>query len=92
MKQVVLLLTLLTSVASAKPTRRAPARAEADAYQEEMEKRGLVDKNLATPARLADEVRAADDELTAGRPAIAAARLYAIVDGPRFKDFSDSED
>jgi len=92
MKQLALMLTLLTSVASAKPARRAPVRAEADAYQEEMEKRGLVDKTVATPARLADEVRAADDELTAGRPAIAAARLYAIVDGPRFKDFADSED
>ena len=41
---------------------------------------------------LADEVRRADDELVAGQPAAAAARLYAIVEGPRYQDFSDTDD
>ena len=70
----------------------AKARPEAAAYLEELERRGLVDKSLATPERLAAEVRAADDELVAGNAALAAARLYGIVEGPRFSDFSDSED
>ena len=57
-----------------------------------MERRGLVDKTAVTPKMLADEVRRADDELVAGQPAAAAARLYAIVEGPRYQDFSDSDD
>ncbi len=57
-----------------------------------MERRGLVDKTAVTPRSLADEVRRADDELVAGQPAAAAARLYAIVEGPRYQDFSDTED
>ena len=44
------------------------------------------------PQEVADEVRRADDELVAGQPAAAAARLYAIVEGPRYQDFSDTED
>src|SRR4051812_24347905 len=90
-------LALAVGTAEAKPRRAEPSRsgkprAEAAAYLDELEKRGLVDKTLATPKRLADEVRAADDDLVAGRTALAAARLYAIVEGPRFADFSDSED
>ena len=37
-------------------------------------------------------MQAADDELVAGNAALAAARLYAIVEGPRYQDLSDSED
>jgi TolA-binding protein len=93
MKQVALMLTLLTSAAWARPTRHAtPRKPDANQYQEEMERRGLYDKSLATPERLADEVRAADDELTTGRPEVAAARLFNIVDGPRFRDLADSDD
>ena len=76
--------------AFAKP--QAKGRPEAGAYLEEMEKRGLVDKTLGTPQRLAAEVQAADDELVAGNAALAAARLYAIVEGPRYQDLSDSEE
>jgi len=76
----------VSSTALAKP---AP---EAGAYLQEMERRGLVDKTAATPKMLAEEVRKADDELVAGQPAAAAARLYAIVEGPRYQDFSDSDD
>ena len=65
---------------------------EAAAYLQEMERRGLVDKTAVTPEMLAAEVRAADDELVAGQPAAAAARLYAIVEGPRYQDFSDTDD
>jgi hypothetical protein len=79
-------LLLLTATAYAKPP------PEAAAYLGELERRGLVDKGEGTPARLAAEVRAADDELTAGRPAQAAARLYAIVEAPRFADLSESDD
>jgi len=77
---------LVAAPAWAKP---AP---EAGAYLTEMERRGLVDKTAVTPKMLADEVRRADDELVAGQPAAAAARLYAIVEGPRYQDFSDSDD
>jgi hypothetical protein len=65
---------------------------EAAAYLQEMEKRGLIDKTAVTPAMLAAEVRRADDELVVGQTASAAARLYAIVEGPRYQDFADSED
>src|SRR5207302_1722819 len=65
---------------------------EAGAYLQEMERRGLVDKTAVTPQLLADEVRRADDELVAGQNTVAAARLYAIVEGPRYQDFSDTED
>ncbi|HEX4459506.1 MAG TPA: hypothetical protein VIA18_16110 [Polyangia bacterium] len=65
---------------------------EAAAYLQELEARGLVDKTVVTPAMLAAEVRRADDELVAGQPEAAAARLYAIVEGPRYQDFSDSSD
>src|SRR5581483_10127745 len=76
--------------AAAKPNARPPT--EASGYLDELEKRGLVDKGLGTPERLAAEVRAADDDLVAGRPAIAAARLYAIVEGPRWQDLSETDD
>lgn len=65
---------------------------EAGAYLQEMERRGLIDRTAATPAMLAAEVREADDELVAGQVAAAAARLYAVVEGPRYQDFSDSPD
>src|SRR5260370_22558635 len=65
---------------------------EANAYLNEMEKLGLVDKTAVTPTKLADEVRAADDELVAGQAAAAAARLYAVVEGPRYQDYADSDD
>jgi hypothetical protein len=71
---------------------QADRKPEASAYQQELEKRGLVDKTLGTPERLAAEVRAADDELVAGRPAAAAARLWAIVEGPRWSDLADTDD
>jgi len=87
MKRALLLACIcVSSTALAKP---AP---EAGAYLQEMERRGLVDKTAATPKMLAEEVRKADDELVAGQPAAAAARLYAIVEGPRYQDFSDSDD
>jgi len=86
MRYALLACTLASSTALAKP---AP---EAGAYLQEMERRGLVDKTAVTPKMLADEVRRADDELVAGQPAAAAARLYAIVEGPRYQDFSDTED
>src|SRR5262249_13650337 len=63
---------LVAAPAWAKP---AP---EAAAYLQEMERRGLVDRTAVTPRMLAEEVRRADDELVAGQPAAAAARLYAI--------------
>ena len=87
MKRALLLACIcVSSTALAKP---AP---EAGAYLQEMERRGLVDKTAVTPKMLAEEVRRADDELVAGQPAAAAARLYAIVEGPRYQDFSDSDD
>jgi hypothetical protein len=89
-KVISLSLALALPVAAhAAPGRPRP---EAAAYLEELEKRGLADKGLVTPERLAAEVRAADDELVAEQPAEAAARLYAIVEGPRYQDLSDSED
>ncbi|HEY1587439.1 MAG TPA: hypothetical protein VGH63_17200, partial [Polyangia bacterium] len=86
MKRALLLCMCVSSTALAKP---AP---EAGAYLQEMERRGLIDKTAVTPQMLADEVRRADDELVAGQPAAAAARLYAIVEGPRYQDFSDTTD
>src|SRR5207253_8208259 len=59
---------------------------------QELEKRGLIDRTAVTPATMAAEVRRADDELVQGQAAAAAARLYAIVEGPRYQDFSDAED
>jgi len=86
----------LAGGAIAKPARAPqPAgrpRPEAAAYLDELEKRGLTDKTLGTPERLAAEVRAADDDLVAGRAALAAARLYGIVEGPRWQDLSQTED
>jgi hypothetical protein len=63
-------LMLLPSLALAKPTpddqrKSGPAGGsgpEAAAYQKELEAKGLIDKSVATPERLAKEVRAADDE------------------------------
>jgi hypothetical protein len=86
MKRALLLCVCVSSTALAKP---AP---EAGAYLQELERRGLVDKTAVTPKMLAEEVRRADDELVAGQPAAAAARLYAIVEGPRYQDFADSDD
>ncbi|MDB4967311.1 MAG: hypothetical protein JWN44_3000 [Myxococcales bacterium] len=86
MTRTLLLCMLISSTALAK------AAPEAATYLQEMEKRGLIDKSAVTPAMLAAEVRRADDELVQGQPAAAAARLYAIVEGPRYQDFSDSED
>ncbi|HEY2743475.1 MAG TPA: hypothetical protein VGL86_02590, partial [Polyangia bacterium] len=87
MKRAALLFVSLCALpAWAKP---AP---EAGAYLTEMERRGLVDKTAVTPKSLAEEVRRADDELVAGQTAAAAARLYAIVEGPRYQDFADSDD
>jgi hypothetical protein len=87
---VIVFALALASPAAAKPAARPPT--EASAYLDEMEKRGLSDKGLGSPERLAAEVRAADDDLVAGRPALAAARLYAVVEGPRWQDFSETED
>jgi hypothetical protein len=67
-------------------------RPEAAAYLHEMEQRGLVDKTIGTPERLAREVRLADEELVADRPEAAAARLYAIVEGSRYAELADSDD
>lgn len=86
MSRALLLFGLLPAAALAAP------RPEAAAYLEEMEKRGLADKGLGTPDRLAREVRAADQELVTGEPAVAAAKLYAIVEGPRFQDLAETED
>jgi tetratricopeptide (TPR) repeat protein len=87
-----LLLCVLVPAAALSSTAAARPVPEAGAYLQEMERRGLVDKSAVTPQKLADEVRRADDELVAGQPAAAAARLYAIVEGPRYQDFSDTED
>ncbi len=92
MKRALLACTLASSLASLPATARAKPVPEAAAYLSEMERRGLVDKTAVTPKMLADEVRRADDELVAGQPAAAAARLYAIVEGPRYQDFSDTDD
>jgi hypothetical protein len=86
MKYALLACICVSSTALAKPV------PEAGAYLQEMERRGLVDKTAVTPKMLAEEVRRADDELVAGQPAAAAARLYAIVEGPRYQDFSDTDD
>jgi tetratricopeptide (TPR) repeat protein len=79
--------------------RRAPVKASAHTetadmhgYLEELEKRGLVDKATGTPERLQRELRRADEELVSGRPLDAASRLYAVVEGPRFTDLSESDD
>jgi len=77
----------LTSYAA--PKRPVP---EAAAYLAELEKRGLMDATLGTPARLTAEVLAADTDLVAGNVAQAAARLYAVVEGPRWQDLSDADD
>src|SRR5262249_14207274 len=68
------------------------SKPEAAAYLDELERRGLIDKTVASPEKLAAEVRAADDDLVAARIDRAAARLYAIVEGPRWQDFSDTDD
>jgi outer membrane protein assembly factor BamD (BamD/ComL family) len=82
----------LAAPAAAKSAPAARTAPEAAAYLQELEARGLVDKTVVTPAMLASEVRKADDELVAGQAALAAARLYAVVEGPRYQDFSDSSD
>ena len=71
-----------------RPTRTTDMRG----YLDELEHRGLVDKNSGTPEKLQLELRRADDELTTGRPLEAARRLYAIVEGPRFSDLSETDD
>jgi len=83
---------LASSVVIAAPPKPAKARPEAAAYLEELERRGLIDKTAGSPKRLADEVRLADDELVRGEHALAAARLYAIVEAPRWQDFSETDD
>jgi hypothetical protein len=81
--------TIVLALSADASAKSAP---EANAYLTEMEKLGLVDKTAITPAKLAAEVRAADDELVAGQTAAAAARLYAVVEGPRYQDYADSDD
>ena len=71
-----------------RPTRTTDMRG----YLDELEHRGLVDKNSGTPEKLQVELRRADEELTTGRPLEAARRLYAVVEGPRFADLADSDD
>jgi hypothetical protein len=92
MKRLLLAAFLMTPFFSAGALAKEKVAPEASAYQEELEKKGLVDKSTATPERLKAEVERADDELVAGRPAAAAARLWAVVEGPRYQDFSDTED
>ncbi len=80
--------------AQAKPAKapQSVTPAEAADYIKALEERGLIDKSLGTPDRLAVEDRTADDELVAGEPITAAARLYSVVEGGRFADLSDSDD
>jgi len=87
---VLLAASLVPIGASGAPAKR-PAP-EAAAYLQELEKRGLIDATLGTPARLSDEVVAADADLVAGNVAQAAARLYAVVEGPRWQDLADADD
>jgi tetratricopeptide (TPR) repeat protein len=92
---VVVVVVLWLAAPSAHAKGKAPVaktRSEASGYLEELEKRGLVDKTLGTPERLAAEVRAADDDLVAGNPTLAAARLYGVVEGPRYQDLNETED
>jgi TolA-binding protein len=79
-------------LAQAKRARVERAPRDPKAYLEEMEKKGLIDHTTGTPERLSAEVRAADEELLGGRTQAAAARLYAVVEGPRFAELADSDD
>ncbi|MEO6952732.1 MAG: tetratricopeptide repeat protein [Polyangia bacterium] len=73
-------------------TRATTRTTDMRGYLEELEHRGLVDRTTGTPEKLQLELRRADEELTSGRPLDAARRLYAVVEGPRFEDLSESDD
>lgn len=87
-----LLLVGLLAPAAAAPAKPAAQKPEAELYQAELEARGLVDKTRATPKLLKREVELADEELFSGNPGLAAARLWAVVEGPRWSDLSETED
>jgi tetratricopeptide (TPR) repeat protein len=59
-------------------------------YYGELERLGLIDKNTGSPEALAAELTHAEASLEAGDPVGAAVLLYALVESPRFTDFSDS--
>lgn len=58
-------------------------------YFGELERLGLLDRSSGTREALAAEVERAEASLEAGDPIGAAVLLYAIVESPRFTDFSD---
>jgi len=60
-------------------------------YLEDLERRGLVDKTNGTPERSSSS-SAAPTRSCLGPPLDAARRLYAVVEGPRFADLSESDD
>ncbi len=58
-------------------------------YFAELESAGLLDKSTGTKEKLADELGRAETTLEGGDPVGAAVELYALVESPRFTDFSD---
>ena len=59
-------------------------------YFAEMERLGLVDRSAGSPELLARELDRAEAALEAGDAVGAAVQLYALVESPRYTDFSDS--
>ncbi|RMH44687.1 MAG: hypothetical protein D6689_01790 [Deltaproteobacteria bacterium] len=67
-----------------------PVEATIGDYFQELERAGLIDVNTGSQRALAAELRAAEALLADGNPFEAAVALYAIVESPRFTDFSDT--
>jgi TolA-binding protein len=63
---------------------------EPEAYFKDLARLGIVDPKTGSPAALDAELAAGEAALERGDLAAAAATFYAVVDSPRFADFSDT--
>jgi hypothetical protein len=61
-------------------------------YFDALEGQRLIEKGAGSASDLAEQVRQADQLLVAGDNILAATRLYAIVEGPRYADLGDGDD
>ncbi len=86
----VLLLLLLGGRDAQAKDAELPAASTVSDYYAELERLGLIDRNTGNPEALARELEHAEASLESGDPVGAAVALYALVESPRFTDFSDS--
>lgn len=80
---------LLAATAAPSGAGDPPAEATVADYYQELERLGFIDVDTGSREALRAELAAAEKLLADGDPIGAAVALYAIVESPRFTDFSD---